>query len=260
MRLSILVLLPFALAAQTPEFEVASIRPTAALISSSPGPLLICSGPKSEAENVQVVTSLSTLTAQAYTGQVDRMDLPPYARSPRFAVSVRIPPNTSRESCRAMLRNLLAERLHLVTNVEPGEITTYALKVAKSGLKLKPVKGPPPDLLASAGLNVVNGHMQWTFRSAPAASVNIAVSALVSMMALFKAVDRGEVKDETGLTGYYDGKLEYDAPTGSNTSEFSQEVLVRDALISQLGLTIEVRKTIGKVLTIRSSDSVPTEN
>lgn len=258
MRLSLLPL-ALTLAAQTPEFEVASIRSSTAPISSA-GPPTICHGPKTEAENVQVNTWLSFMVAEAYTSQVDRMELPPPARSPHYAVSVRIPANTSVETCRQMFRNLLAERIHLVTDIEPGEITTYVLKVAKSGLKLKPVQGPPPDLVASMKSATVNGHVRITFQSAPAARVRLAVTTLVGALAIYRTLNRGEVIDETGLTGYYDGKLEYDLPSASANLEFSQESTLKEAIASQLGLTLEVRKTIGRVLTIRSADSIPTEN
>ncbi len=259
MRISILLLLSLTLDAQTPEFEVASIRSSTGRLTSS-APPTVCHGPKSEAENVQVNTWLSFMVAHAYSDQVDRMDLPPPARSPSYSLSVRIPANTSIKTCRQMLRKLLADRIHLVTDVNPGEITTYVLKVAKSGLKMKPVEGPPPDLAASVKSTTVNGHMQVTFQAAPASRIRIAVSALANVLARFSTVDRGEVKDETGLTGYYDGKLEYDMPSGATNAEFSQESTLRDALVSQLGLTLEVRKTTGKVLTVRSFDSVPTEN
>jgi uncharacterized protein (TIGR03435 family) len=258
MRFWALFLLAVPLAAQTPEFEVASIRARSSMTLS--GPPRVCSGPKSEAENVQVNTSLSIMVAEAYTNQVDRMDLPPPARSPNFSLSVRIPPNTSIETCREMFRNLLAERIHLVTDVNPGEITTYILKVAKSGLKMKAVEGPPPALIASVKSASVNGHLQTTFRAAPASRIRTGVSALASLLAIYKTLDRGEVQDETGLTGYYDGTLEIDIPSGPAIGEFSGVATLKEALANQLGLTIDVRKTIGKVLTVRSADSIPAEN
>lgn len=126
MRCWALFLLSLPLAAQTPEFEVASIRASSFIgLSGPPG---VCRGPKTEAENVQVNTTLNQLVAQAYSKQVDRMDLPPPPRDPKFSLSVRIPANTSIETCREMLRSLLAERIHLVTDVNPGEITTYVLR------------------------------------------------------------------------------------------------------------------------------------
>jgi uncharacterized protein (TIGR03435 family) len=159
-----------------------------------------------------------------------------------------------------MFRNLLAERIHLVTDVNPGEITTYVLKVAKSGLKMRAVEGPPPDVAASAKSATVNRQMQINFHAAPPSRIRTAVSALAGILAIYKTADRGEVVDETGLTGYYDGTLEIEVPSGPAIGEFSGVATLKEALSNQLGLTIEVRKTIGKVLTVRSFDSVPTEN
>jgi uncharacterized protein (TIGR03435 family) len=106
----------------------------------------------------------------------------------------------------------------------------------------------------------VNGHLQITFHATPASQVRIAVEAVALLLAQFKTADRGEVRDETGLTGYYDGTFEIEMPSARGDSEFSGVATLKEALSSQLGLTIDVRKTIGKVLTVRSADSVPTEN
>ncbi len=256
MRLSLLLASALTLAAQTPAFEVASLRSTGETIASASSPSSVCRGAKSETENLEVITSLRSMLEEAYTNQADRLDLPPPVTAPMYRLSVRVPPNTSKDTCRAMLRKLLAERLHLVTDVEFGEVPTYVLKVADSGLKLKPAQAPLPN----SETGDVKSPGRWTFRSAPLERVRVAVSSLIEVLAAYRTLAKGEVKDETGLTGYYDGKLAFDVRIDLSGLGPSQETLLKDAVANQLGLTIEIRKATGTVLTIRSVDSVPTEN
>ena len=68
------------------------------------------------------------------------------------------------------------------------------------------------------------------------------------------------LSDETGLTGYYDGDLEYTIPLTSQLEQFPPTESLPDAVVRQLGLTLELRRAPGKVLVIRSSDRTPTEN
>jgi len=261
-RLSPLLLFALTLDAQTPSFEVASVRPISVGYESMFGPrYVICQGVKPEAENVRINTTLNTLVIEAYSGEVDRFDLPAPRSTVQVEVSVRIPSGTTLASCRQMLQKLLSERFHLITNVEPGEITAYFLKVAKSGLKLKPTNGPPPDRFASADSARESTHWTITYRTAPFERVYTSLALLVNDAARRGKLARGNLIDETGLTGYYDGKLELDGPLADMAlASFSLESELRNALSSQLGLTFETRRTVGKVLSIRSADSVPTEN
>lgn len=170
MRLRLLALLTFPLAAQTPSFEVASIRPSKSLVSNSS----LCANLKLSPDSVLAfeVHRLDGFIRDAYGNVVEDFDLPEWLRNNgTFAVSVKIPPNTSADTCREMLRNLLAERFHLVADVETRELPRYFVKVAKSGLKLKPVDGPPANLNAAIDRGLENDFTRWTFHGAPASSI-----------------------------------------------------------------------------------------
>jgi len=259
-RFCCLLLLVLRLAAQTPSFEVASVRSSAASLSYSLGPPLICQSVTAEPRNVQVVTTLNILVAEAYENEFDRFDLPPYSRDPRVAVSVRVPANTTRDSCRKMLQNLLSERFHLVTGVELRQVPTYFLKVAKSGLKLKAVQGPPADVRAAANFNSADGHWTVIFRAAPIERIVLQLGTITGLLARYGGIEIGPLLNETGLSGYYDGKFEYDSPPRDRDAQFSQGPVLNNALVSQLGLAIETRKAAGKVMMIRSADRTPTKN
>lgn len=213
---------------------------------------------------------LSGLIEDAYQNEVDDFEFPQAARTGRFAVSVLIPPNTTVRTCRQMLQKLLTERFHLKTDVETRQVARYYLKVAKSGLKMKPVN-PPADASASYSFDVKDGNVRYVYRGAPMSRILISIRGHAALNARarglqatgsvndpsFRLAAVDSVVDETGLTGSYDGAYEF-APAASLRSEFSESL--SDALTRQLGLTLELRRAPGKVLVIRSADRTPTEN
>lgn len=268
MRLSILPLLAVSLTAQTPSFEVASLRPAKSVGTSPPA---ICGklnlnpdsliGPEGPLHSG--VHALAALIEAAYHDEVDDFDFPEWTRGLRslVAVSVKIPPGTTLRTCRKMLQNLLAERYHMVTGFEIQEVSRYYVKVAKSGLKLKPV-APPVDANPDYRFSVENGLQRYEFRGASASRVFSTVRAATLLNGL--AVDPlnsdiriAEVVDETGLTGNYDGGFQFTLPLSNHSPEAET---LREALERQLGLTLELRRAPGKVLFVRSSDRTPTEN
>lgn len=274
MRFWPLPLLALTLAAQTPSFEVASIRlANITLTGSSPCGNTFKLSPDSVLASG--IYRLDVLIEDAFRDVVDDFELPQWARNAgSFAISVKIPADTNVEMCNQMLQNLLAERFHLVADVETRNVEYYYVKVAKSGLKLKPVSGPPTDPNAAVTITVNNGLSRFIFRGAPADRVFNSVRgiALSNSRVLsfdangYSSITNGRsypvagVVDETGLTGYYDGEIQFTLLMPSQRNQSPLPESVEDALARQLGLTLELRKTPGKVLVVRSMDRMPTEN
>jgi uncharacterized protein (TIGR03435 family) len=266
MRCWVLPLFALTLTAQTPSFEVASLRP-----AKSPGTptLPLCGNLNLNPESVigtdsllhSGVHALAALIESAYYDEVDDFDFPDWTRGLRslVAVGVKIPPDTTRRSCRKMLQNLLAERFHMVTGVETREVFRYYVKVAKPGLKLKSV-APPAEPNAGYTLNIQNGVQHFVLRGAPASRVFSVVRAATLLNALSDQPRIAAVIDETGLTGYYDGEFQLPSPLASNRKQDFLPETLGDALERQVGLTLELRKAPGKVLFVRSSDRTPSEN
>jgi len=270
MYLWTLPLLAMTLAAQTPSFEVASIRPATPttpgglICGTSTNPEAVVSG--SESVLATGAGTLILLIADAHQNMVDGLDFPQWVKNgDRFALSVKIPPNTNAGKCREMLRNLLAERFHLVTAIETREVTRLYLKVAKSGLKLKPVDKVLYDPKARLNSFPTPGNVHYTYHATPMSVIfqQIANHAVMESRHTglindpsFQIAAGGGVIDETGLTGYYDGSFDFfSTPTHEDLGESLEEALTR-----QLGLTLELRRAPGKVLVICSSDTKPTEN
>jgi uncharacterized protein (TIGR03435 family) len=269
MRLSVLPLIALTLSAQTPSFEVASIhpveerRPGVAICGVNLSPQTIVSG--SESRLVSGSRELFALISDAHNELVDALDIPQWVvDAGRFAISVKIPPNTNVATCREMLRNLLAERFHLVTAVETRPVGRYYLSVAKSGLKMKPVEKSPADPEGRPSSVLAGDNVHYTYLGVPMARYLSVLTNYANMAARARgyADDPSfqygiDLVDETGLTGYYDANfglpIRPPAPDGLAES-------LEASLTDQLGLTLEFRKAPGKVLVIRSGDRMPTEN
>jgi uncharacterized protein (TIGR03435 family) len=265
MRVWLLPLLALTLTGQTPSFEVASIRPGN---RTNTGSLCNTFKPSQVSVLASAVWPLNAVIEDAYKDEVDLIDFPQWSRTGNWAINVNIPPNTSVDTCRLMLQTFLAERFHMVTGVETREVARYYLKVAKSGLKLKSVDGPPTSPNADYNLDVKDGNVRYIYRGAPMSRILISIRAHAELDARGRSLrDTGVVNDpsfriaavvdETGLSGYYDGQFDF-APTASLRNELAESL--DDALSRQLGLTLELRRAPGKVLVIRSSVRTPTEN
>jgi uncharacterized protein (TIGR03435 family) len=255
--------------AQTPEFEVASVKPSAPLGPQALGritPVVIRGGPGSSDPGLVRFDYIDmySLVTMAYGIQWIQLSGPDWLRSTRFDINAKVPRGATREQYRLMLQNLLAERFKLVLHHETKEATTYDLVVAKNGPKLKqsepepdaPNLGlqPPPPTPPIRGYNgAVQVHQirQTTERLAATVASQLGVP----------------VTDNTGLKGIYDISLHWsgtgvnlpasDAP--DDTAVESQPTLLQ-AVQEQLGLKLVPRKGQIDVLVIDHIEKVPTEN
>jgi uncharacterized protein (TIGR03435 family) len=153
-----------------------------------------------------------------------------------------------------MLQRLLADRFKLTSHWEQREISSYELVVAKGGPKLKTADANEQENKGCRGLG------NCTFTKVP-------LSEFARFMG-FVVLDK-PVVDKTGLAGEYDIPLKW---TPDETQFASMGVHVPPpvdnpnappelftAIQEQLGLKLEVRKTMTKVLVIDHAER-PTEN
>jgi uncharacterized protein (TIGR03435 family) len=153
-------------------------------------------------------------------------------------LDVPLQPNVdTRDAFRELLRKLLEERFRLTVRRTEKELSVYSLTLNKGGSKMTEKEKPQPrDLRMSGGKGLMIGQ-------------NIPIAIVVESLA---GVLGRPVKNETGLTGYYDFRLEWtpdDAdPTGPSLFTAIQE---------QLGLRLETRKAPAEVLVIEHAEPVP---
>ena len=138
--------------ADTPEFEVASVKPADI---RDRGPLPFLPAPVAELMGFDGGpgthdpgridyhgVSLKMLLARAYKLKSDQISGPGWLGSERYTIEAKLPPGTDADQLRLMLQKLLAERFRISLHREMKETPVYRLKVAKNGPLLK----PPEDL------------------------------------------------------------------------------------------------------------------
>ncbi len=275
----------FGQTAQPPlTFEVASVKPhpsrpgEAAGSTESGGP-----GTKDPERIVIVNRTLRTLIITAYGIRGFQIEHPAWMGEKRYDIVAKVPAGASRQESRIMMRNLLAERFHVVIRRETRELPVYILTVDKNGLKMKSSgqdtsKPAAPTTTDPGKSNRVtadkSGMPQLTpgepgvftiYTSGVARTVAQRQSISKILTLLSDYVDR-PVLDGTGLKGEYDFTITWE-PEGTQGAEAGSPLAggtiassLYEALQRQLGLKLEPRRAPIEMLVVVSADKVPVEN
>jgi uncharacterized protein (TIGR03435 family) len=244
-KLLMLLAMALVLSAQTPAFEVASIK---AIRSGGGGSSMRGSTGWITMENVP----LKKVTLWAYGIPDDReyaLVGPDWLTTERFDIQAKFPADTSPEQVRLMMQTLLAERFKLVLHRESRQRLVYVLVVGKNGPKIQAVEGGQGRTSGMAGRLEASG---------------ISMQKLAGLLARLTGQ---QVVDETGLKGVFNFTLEWSpdetqkmplpddgaAAGASGPSIFS-------ALQEQLGLKLEGRKGPVEILVVDHIEKAPTEN
>ncbi len=233
------------LAAQTPAFEVASIKPNK---SGGGGSSIRFTRGQISMENV----TLKKLTLWSYGIPDDRdyaLSGPDWLNTERFDILAKFPGDTPPEQVRGMAQALLADRFKLVLHREMRQLPAYSLVVAKNGPKIHAVEEGP------ANTDGRPGHLQAT---------RITMRKLAD---LFARLAGQPVIDATGLPGVFTFTLDWipdetqrlslpDESASPNSSGGSLFTAVQE----QLGLRLEGKKAPSEVLVVDRMERIPTEN
>jgi uncharacterized protein (TIGR03435 family) len=258
-----------------PVFEAASIKISDPNLGNQLIP--VRSGPGSADPDRVAYTNISLRSMLFYAYGFAGREIvgPSWLGSGRFDIVAAAPPGTTKEQFTLMLRNLLAERFHLVVHRESKEEQGFDLVVGKNGLKLTNASdadveavGKPP---AGPGLEAAmdsKGYPQLArpgmiYPSVPGSDGHaIHLIARAQKLADLARILGGQlghpIIDKTGLTGYYDFTLEFAMVTLDVANTYAREI--PDALEQQLGLKLEPTKVSVELLVVDSADKVPTEN
>ena len=263
-----------------PEFEVASIKPSATV----PLAEKVHVGVQIDGAQVHCTyLSLKDYIRIAYQVKEYQITGPEWLASQRFDIHAKLPEG-GRGQFRDMLQNLLADRFAVKMHRDSKEFPVFGVVVGKGGLKMKE---SPLDPETEAGVSVAAEG------SARGTTVNFGRGAYFSLAdnkfearkltmaqladSLGRFVER-PVVDMTELKGTYDLTLEF-------TPEEYRVLLIRTALsagvnlppevmrllegasdeslfkgLQALGLKLESRKAPLEVLVIDSASKTPTEN
>ena len=263
-----------------PEFEVASIKPSATV----PLAEKVHVGVQIDGAQVHCTyLSLKDYIRIAYQVKEYQITGPEWLASQRFDIHAKLPEG-GRGQFRDMLQNLLADRFAVKMHRDSKEFPVFGVVVGKGGLKMKE---SPLDPETEAGVSVAAEG------SARGTTVNFGRGAYFSLAdnkfearkltmaqladSLGRFIER-PVVDMTELKGTYDLTLEF-------TPEEYRVLLIRTALsagvnlppevmrllegasdeslfkgLQALGLKLESRKAPLEVLVIDSASKTPTEN
>jgi uncharacterized protein (TIGR03435 family) len=220
--------------AQSPAFEVASIKPFQGL------PLNVymnTSGPRVTISEY----GLPGLLMTAY--QVEPWQIlggPVWMETDRFNIAANAPGESAPapEQVRQMLQTLLADRFQLKVHREKREGPVYALVVDKKGPKLTLSTSADSTFTLGGGVRGV----RLTFQK-----------QTMEYLALQLSNNGGlgrKVLDKTGFTGSYDFQLNWAAGNDGNPPPDSNEPGLFTALQEQLGLKLEPQKAPVEMLII----------
>jgi uncharacterized protein (TIGR03435 family) len=252
-------------ATNKPAFEVASIKP------SDPNPqntMVIGMSADGAMVNYANITLLDCIRG-AYRVRDFQITGPDWMTKARFAISAKLPPNSSSEQIPEMLQALLADRFKLEILREMKEQNVYVLSVGNGGAKLKSAEAKPddnaPKVLGPDGqpraLMMFGVQPGGIFITAPSASL----ASVVGLMSRFTA---RPVVDMTGIQGLYDFRLLFapeindsplTVPPASDGVAIDSSPSLFDA-VKQYGLRLEARKAPIEMIVVTHLEKTPTDN
>jgi uncharacterized protein (TIGR03435 family) len=285
----------FGQASATPQFEVATVKPTA---PSPDGRMFVMmrGGPgSSDPGRVQYAgLTLKNLLSTAYAVKAFQITGPGWLDTERYDIVANVPLGTSKEQFNVMLQNLLAERFKVTLHREKKALPLYELSVGKNGSKLKPAvedptaadpgpQGPPPP--GKDGLpQLPPGRPNMAMMMGRAVSRVVARVQPVERLADMLGNSLGSiVVDKTGLSGTYDYTLEFSTegiagplgaplpppppptggvagPPGPGAGAPSEYPNIFTAVQEQLGLRLDKKTGPADILVIDHAEKTPTEN
>ena len=252
----LLVAVSSPLIAQSPSFDVASIKRTPE--GQADVDFAATSGGRLQARNNPVLNLITNAYGVPYYTVVGG---PGWMRESgdRYDIEAKADREPSHAEMMQMLQTLLAERFHLRVHRETRELSAYVLTVARGGAKLTPSKEgdcvdrsspekrnalPSTEKRPGCGNNSLSSrgatppNMRWT-------AVRIDMSGVTGALATFF---RRPVVDQSGITGFFDIRL--DLPPLQPTTRDDPGVSVFTVLQEQLGLRVEEGKGPVEVLVI----------
>jgi uncharacterized protein (TIGR03435 family) len=245
---AIVVLTAASAAAQTPTFEVASIKRNTSgsqqsSVRAQPGRVTITN------------TTLFTMIRDAHQREAFEISGgPEWMHSDRWDIVAKAPANFDQPTILAMARALLADRFKLVVHMENRELPVYALVRAGSDSRLGPQLQPSsvecPKTMAEMRARDTAGPSRAA-NGAALCSSNVSPNrylassrSMADVARVLAPLSGRKVVDNTGLGGTYDLDLTW--------SDSAEGPSLFTALQEQLGLKLDSQRGPVEVLVIDS--------
>jgi uncharacterized protein (TIGR03435 family) len=247
------------------QFEVVSIKP-----SGPQSPRGSRGGPGSAGPERYEFYSATLLDLIFTAWNVDRFQISSKVdlERDRFDVDAKVPAGVTRDQLRLMLQNMLAERFGMKAHVEQKDFDAYALRVARSGLKMQEaVEKAEVKEDQSGGRQTDSTQDKPYLRARQSLSGSFELFHIDAHLQTFSFLairllkpDGLPVVDQTGLTGRYNFTLDYsqDQPGPSDLSAPPAPSL--STALGQLGLELVRQKLPFTVVVVDSLNREPTPN
>jgi uncharacterized protein (TIGR03435 family) len=249
----------FAQPAAVPEFEVASIRVASTdVIRDSYTPTLnVAPGATLRMTNLrlrEIILLAYNIGRRQLVGPGWLIDDPIDPTDfDRFDIVAKVPANATKDQIPLMLQKLVADRFHLAMHKDSKTLSTFALNVAKGGLKMETAaEGDRRVPGCRRNMYGVDGITTAVCQSMTTAQLAQQLQTLAP--AYFKDAP---VVDRTGLTKTYDFTLGWLTLAQLDAGEQGPSLF--DA-VGKLGLTLDRQKDTVEVYVVDRCDKLPTEN
>ncbi|HYR86145.1 MAG TPA: TIGR03435 family protein [Terriglobia bacterium] len=201
---------------------------------------------------------------------------PNWLSTDHFDIQAQAEGALSQDENRVAVRAMLEDRFQLKTHREAREGPAYTLLVGKDGPKVKSVDAPLPPQRVAPPPPPGPGPIPASFTPPPGAVFRGNGNLIASAVPMSQIIDAlaailgRPVVDKTGLTGFFDVRLQF-SPESASLAETGAPSLEQPvgnnplipslftAIQEQLGLRLEASKTLAEVLIIDSVQK-PSEN
>jgi uncharacterized protein (TIGR03435 family) len=237
-------------AAEQPSFEVATVK-----VNKSGGPISgdLHPGGQLWLRNItlkQLIAAGWRVQEYAVTGG------PAWLDSDRFDVVAKAAPATSTAGLQLMLRRLIVESFNLVAHTGETVRPVYALVVEKRGANLQKSVDAGTD---GGGCSGGREHGQ-AVRTCKSTSMALFARSLATMAPHYIDLP---VVDMTGLSGRYDFTVTWMPQQLRGTAgpeTLATGPTIFEALQTELGLKLELRKLPVPSVVVEKADRIPSEN
>ncbi len=246
------ILAASALCAQTPAFEVTSVK----FNQLPPRDRHVEFGCSPAGRFVALGLNLRSTFFWAFNMRPFQVTgLPSWIDAPDafFDIEAKAAGPVEESQCRLMVQTILADRFKLAVHREQRELSAYALVLAKNGPKMRKVN-PDDKPKPGGGVRMFGNPVQMPPGSDPLRGWSM--TQLADRLTGQPALDGRAVLDRTGLDGTYEIDLNYAFVPGVVNADAPE---IFDAVQEQLGLKLESVKASYETLVVDRLEK-PDEN
>lgn len=220
--------------------------------------------------------TISMLVMRGYDTRRYQLISPDWTFNANYEITGKLPPDTTKDQFREMIRNLLADRFKLQFHWGKKEMAMYDLVVGKGGSKLKEFvnqSAVAKDNSPGAGANDDDGYPNIPKDCSGCMYINAAGKARYSasketvqnFIGVLSAQLGMPINDKTGLTGRYDITLSWSSgggisPRPSTDTSSDPGITIETAVQEQLGLRLVPTKGAVDIIVVDSAEKKPAEN